>query len=94
MKIKLEFDLTPKEFRDALGLPDIAGLQDKVVKGLQSRVGAGVADINVPKLMENWLSQGLATSRQLQGLFSAAMSGATESDEKKSTKKKSSKKDD
>ena len=28
MKIKIEFDLTPKEFRQSLGLPDIAGLQD------------------------------------------------------------------
>ncbi len=73
MKIKLEFDLTPKEFRDSLGLPDVAGLQEKAIKALQSRVASGVKDVNMGEVVESWVSQGLATSRQLQGLFTSAM---------------------
>lgn len=73
MKIKLEFDLTPKEFRDSLGMPDVAGLQTKAVKALQDKIASGVKDVNVTALVEGWMTQGLATSKQLQGLFSSAV---------------------
>lgn len=91
MKIKLEFDLTPKEFRESLGMPDVAGLQDKALKALQSRVATGVKDVNMSKVVESWVTQGVATSKQLQGLFSSAMGSmmdggradaATKSDDK------------
>ncbi len=75
MKVKLEFEMTPKEFRESLGLPDVAGLQEKVIKGLQSRITSDAKDINVSKLVEGWLTQGISTSRQIQGLFGAVMSG-------------------
>ncbi|MEM1262133.1 MAG: hypothetical protein AAGH76_07035 [Pseudomonadota bacterium] len=74
MKIKIEFDLTPSEFRESIGLPNVAGLQDKVVKAMSDRITNGVKDINVPNLVEGWLTQGLATSRQLQSIFSNAVS--------------------
>lgn len=73
MKIKLEFDLTPKEFRDSLGLPDVAGLQSKAVKAMQEKIAGGVKDVNMTALVEGWMTQGLATSKQLQGLFSGAV---------------------
>ncbi len=78
MKIKLEFDLTPEEFRESIGLPNVAGLQDKVVKAMSDRITNGVKDVNVPRLLEGWLTQGLATSRQLQSIFSSAVSDMME----------------
>ena len=73
MKIKVEFDLTPEEFRESIGLPNVAGLQEKVVKAMSDRITNGVKDINVPALLEGWLTQGIATSRQLQNIFSSAV---------------------
>lgn len=38
MRIKIEIDLKPEELRRILGLPDVAGLQDDVVRFLRSKV--------------------------------------------------------
>ena len=78
MKIKVEFDLTPEEFRSSLGLPDIAGLQEKALAALQSRMATDLKDVNVPEIVEHWFSQGLTTSRQVQKLFTSVLSGAVE----------------
>ncbi|MEO0579511.1 MAG: DUF6489 family protein [Pseudomonadota bacterium] len=74
MKIKIEFDLTPEEFRESIGLPNVAALQEKVVQAMSDRLASGVTVINVPALVEGWLTQGIATSRQLQSIFSSAVS--------------------
>ena len=47
MKIKVEFDLTPEELRAALGLPDIAALQDEALTLLKSRMSKNIDDIDV-----------------------------------------------
>lgn len=73
MKIKIEFDLTPQEFRQSLGLPDIAGLQDEALSLLQSRLGDDIGNIEMSSLVENWFTQGLAASRKVQELFTAAV---------------------
>ncbi|EIT69546.1 MULTISPECIES: hypothetical protein [Hydrocarboniphaga] len=38
MQIKIEIDLKPEELRRILGLPDVAGLQDDVVRFLRNKV--------------------------------------------------------
>lgn len=40
MQIKIEVDLKPEELRRILGLPDVAGLQDDVVRFLRNKVSA------------------------------------------------------
>lgn len=87
MKIKLEFDLTPQEFRESLGLPDITGLQKKAIGALQSRFVADVKDVDVPGLVEKWLSQGITTSRQIQGLFGAALAGVMDNEPQRPEKR-------
>lgn len=73
MKIKIEFDLTPQEFRQSLGLPDIAGLQEEALSLLKSRLGDGLEDVKVSSLVESWFTQGLAASRKVQELFATAV---------------------
>ena len=73
MKIKIEFDLTPEEFRRSLGLPDIAGLQEEALSLLKSRLGDDLDDIKVSSLVESWFTQGLAASRKVQELFATAV---------------------
>jgi hypothetical protein len=73
MKIKIEFDLTPQEFRQSVGLPDIAGLQDEALSLLQSRLGDDIGKIEMSSLVENWFTQGLAASRKVQEMFTAAV---------------------
>ncbi len=40
MQIKIEIDLKPEELRRILGLPDVTGLQDDVVRFLREKVAA------------------------------------------------------
>ncbi len=76
MKIKIEFDLTPKEFRDSLGLPDVSGLQKKAVDALQKRVENDIANFDASKLFNAWVSQGLETSAQVQRFLGKAVGSA------------------
>src|SRR6056297_3400349 len=69
MKIKIEFDLTPKEFRDSLGLPDVSGLQKK-------RVENDIKNFDASKLFNAWVSQGLETSAQVQRFLGKAVGTA------------------
>ena len=75
MKIKVEFDLTPEEFRESLGLPNISGLQDEALSMLTERVGKGVENIDVGKVVESCFIQGIAASRKVQEVVAAAASG-------------------
>lgn len=74
MKIKIEFDLTPEEFRRSLGLPDVGALQDEALSLLKSRLGDDLKEIKLSSLVETWFTQGLAASRKAQELFTAAVS--------------------
>ncbi|WP_299311550.1 DUF6489 family protein, partial [uncultured Halomonas sp.] len=42
MKINVEFDLTPEEFRQALGLPDVAVFQQQLLEQIQKQMESGV----------------------------------------------------
>jgi hypothetical protein len=85
MKIKIEFDLTPKEFRQSLGLPDIAGLQEEALSVLKSRIGDDLEDIKMSKLVETWFTQGIAASRKVQELLASAVAEVLDGDAKSSS---------
>ena len=74
MKIRVEFELTPQEFRESLGLPNIAGLQDEALSMLKDRIGTDIDDIDVNKVVTSWFSQGIEASRKVQELVASAAS--------------------
>ena len=87
MKIKVEFDLTPEEFRASLGLPDIAALQDEAVTMLRSKLSTNIEDIDVVGIVETMLGQGIAVSRKVQELIAAAAFGRKDDDDESETEK-------
>jgi hypothetical protein len=74
MKIKLEFELTPQEFRESLGLPNISALQDEALAMLKDRITSDVENLDVAHIIESWFSQGIAASRKVQELLVSAAS--------------------
>ena len=74
MKIKVEFELTPQEFRETLGLPNISALQDETLAMLRDRITNDVENIDVAHIIESWFSQGIAASRKVQELVVSAAS--------------------
>ena len=86
MKIKVEFDLTPEEFRESLGLPNISGLQDEALSFLKSRVSSDLDDVDLASVVESWFSQGIAVSRKVQELLGSAAAGILDLDSDEETK--------
>lgn len=91
MKIKVEFELTPAEFRESLGLPNISALQDEALAMLKARITSDLENIDVAEIIESWFSQGIAASRKVQELVVSAASSILDGesdDADTSTKKK------
>jgi hypothetical protein len=59
MKINVEFDLTPAEFRQSLGLPDIEAFQRDVMERIQKQMEAGVEGYDPWSLMQSFMQQGM-----------------------------------
>ena len=75
MKMTIEVDCTPEEARAALGLPDVSGLNEKVVAEMQARLTANLAALQPEELMKNWLAFGGAAQEQFSKLMAAAAGG-------------------
>ncbi|GKW48459.1 hypothetical protein [Halomonas sp. NCCP-2165] len=59
MKIHLEFDLTPAEFRQALGLPDVEAYHQAVLERIQQQMEAGVEGYDPLSLLQPFLDNPL-----------------------------------
>jgi len=74
MKIRLEFELTPQEFRESLGLPNISALQDEALSMLKDRITSDVENLDPAEILESWFSHGIAASRKVQEILMSAAS--------------------
>jgi hypothetical protein len=79
MKVRLEFDISPREIRQVLGLPDVEQLQADVIAAIRERMAAGVEGFDPLSLMRSLfsLAQGFPGVETLQKLLrQAATRGA------------------
>ncbi len=76
MKINIEFDLTPEEFRRAMGLPDVAALQEELLSRMRERIEAGLTEYDPVKLMEPFVTGNLKSVETFQRMFWDAMTQA------------------
>ncbi|MFY0991435.1 DUF6489 family protein [Halomonas sp. C05BenzN] len=70
MKINVEFDLTPEEFRQALGLPDVEAFQKDLLNRIQKQMESGVEGYDPMSLMQPFLQQSGLPQGLSQGLAS------------------------
>ncbi|QJQ95353.1 MULTISPECIES: hypothetical protein [Halomonadaceae] len=57
MKINVEFDLTPQEFRQSMGLPDVEAFQRDLMSRIQQQMEAGVEGYDPMSLLQPFLQQ-------------------------------------
>lgn len=57
MKINVEFDLTPDEFRRSLGLPDVEAFQKDLLDRIHKQMESGVEGYDPMSLMQPFLQQ-------------------------------------
>lgn len=60
MKINVEFDLTPQEFRQAMGLPDVEAFQQELMERFRRQMEAGVEGYDPMSLLKPLTAPGAA----------------------------------
>jgi len=74
MKINVEIDCTPEEARAFFGLPDVAPMQERLMKDVEEQMVAAMRSMEPDALMKTWLPASMQGFESLQKMFWNAMS--------------------
>lgn len=69
MKVTFDIDCTPEEARKFLGLPDVAPMQDAVMKEMQTRMVDSMRSVDPESIMKTWFSGSLQNMTDMQKMF-------------------------
>jgi hypothetical protein len=89
MKMNVTIDMTPKEAREFLGLPDVSKAQERMMAEIEKRMKAAV-DMNDPEaMMKAWMPLGGEGLQQFQKfMWDSAARAATGGVSKKEAPKR------
>lgn len=73
MKVNIEFDMTPEEFRKAMGLPDVEGFQDELMQKIRQQMEAGAEGYDPLSLFKPFITQGFDSLSNYQKLMMQVM---------------------
>ncbi len=83
MKITVNIDCTPDEARRYMGLPDVAPMQEAMLKEVQNQIMTNVKSMQPAEMMKAWLPIGFEKWLELQKtLWNQMTSVGSTSDEK------------
>jgi Family of unknown function (DUF6489) len=74
MKVHVEIDCTPEEARAFFGLPDVAPMQERLMKDVEERMMAAMRSMEPDALIKTWLPASMQGFESLQKMFWNAMS--------------------
>ena len=88
MKVNIEIDMTPDEARKMMGLPDISGLQKRMLDEMERRMKAAVDTSDPEAMLRAWLPMAAPGFEQFQKFLwdSAKMATGAGDSAKKSGK--------
>ena len=66
MKINIEFDLTPAEFRAIFGLPDLQPLHEEVMGKIREKTIASVDNYDPMNFLAPYSPEGMRSLQELQ----------------------------
>lgn len=73
MKFHIDVEMSPAEMRKLMGLPDLEGLQQRMLDDIQTRMEQGVEGYDPMELMQPYLNTSLAGMDMMQRLFAAGL---------------------
>jgi len=91
MKVTFDIECTPDEARAFLGLPNVAPMQDKIVKEMEDRMLENIRSLDPETMLKTWLPATIQGWGEVQKMFWDNMGMATGGDSKSSTPKKTAK---
>jgi hypothetical protein len=75
MKITINIDCSPAEARAFFGLPDVAPLQEAVMKEAQERMMAALKSMDVEAMFKAWVPGGFEGLEKMQRAFWEGLAG-------------------
>lgn len=87
MKFIFDIDCTPEEARRFMGLPDIAPMQERMMKELEQRIAENMRALDPETLVKSWMPMSMQGWTDMQKMFWGQMGVDVPAGEK-STKKK------
>ena len=76
MKVNVDIECTPEEARQFLGLPNIAPMQDKMMKELEKRMQENVKNLDPETFMKTWMPATVQGWGEIQKMFMDQMSAS------------------
>ena len=78
MKISIEIDCTPGEARKFLGLPNVAAMQDSLMKQVETQMAAALQGMEPEAMLKAWFPAGLEGVEKMQHAFWSQFGGKGE----------------
>lgn len=75
MNFKVDVEMTPEELRKVLGLPDVAALQDDVIRKIREQMDAGVEGYEPMTLLKPYIANSVGSMEVFQKLLMGMLSG-------------------
>jgi hypothetical protein len=78
MKVNIEVDMTPDEFRKAMGLPDVQKFQEELMTKIRQQMEEGVDGYDALSLMKPFVGQSFDSVETYQKLMMQMMNSYTQ----------------
>lgn len=69
MKITFDIDCTPEEARQFLGLPNVAEMQDRVMKDMEEKMRENINTLDPETFMKTWMPSTMQGWGEVQKMF-------------------------
>ncbi len=73
MKFTVDVECTPEEARKFIGLPDVAPMQEAMMKELQKQMMDNIKSLDAEAMMKTWMNPTLQGWSEMQKIFWAQM---------------------
>lgn len=73
MKFNFDIECSPEEARRFLGLPDISGMQERMMKELEARMADNIRSMDPEVFMKSWFPASLQGWQDMQKIFWSQM---------------------
>lgn len=90
MKVNFDIECTPEEARRFMGLPEIAPMQERMMKELEQRIAENMRALDPETLVKTWMPMSMQGWSDMQKMFWSQMGVDIKAAPEKAPKKKAS----
>ena len=69
MKVKFDIECTPEEARQFMGLPNVAPMQDSIMKEMEEQMRENIRSLDPETMLKTWLPATIEGLDNVQKIF-------------------------